>query len=212
LDRATQSPKSNLSVAAVILAAGQSSRMGRPKMILPWKKTKVLGHLITLWTRLPARQVAVVCAADDAAINDELDRLNFPRENRIVNPAPRRGMFSSVQCSARWPGWQTSLTHWAIVLGDQPHLQPKTLQALVDFAAQQPGKICQPGWRGHARHPVLLPEGAFRKLAGSIAQTLKEFLQSLSADVSVIDLSDPGLEFDIDVPADYEKALQLPPG
>ncbi len=185
--------------------------MGHPKMLLPWENTTVLGHLINLWTRCPTCQVAVVCAVNDTAINDELDRLKFPSENRIVNPDPGRGMFSSVQCAARWPGWHSSLTHWAIALGDQPHLQARTLAALIDFAAQLPGKICQPGKHGHACHPVVLPEAAFQKLARSKAETLKEFLQSMSADVSLLELNDPGLELDIDVPADYEKAQHLLP-
>ncbi len=207
-----QSPGANLPLAVVILAAGKSSRMGRPKMLLPWKQTTVLGHLIGLWTRLPVMQIAVICAADDAAINVELDRLKFPLENRIVNPSPTGGMFSSVQCAARWPGWQTSLTHWAIALGDQPHLKSETLQALIDFAAQQPGRICQPSWRGHARHPVLLPGAAFQRLAGSKAETLKEFLQSMADELALIGINDPGLELDLDVPADYEIAFQRLPG
>lgn len=158
---------------------------------------------------MPASQITVVCAADDTAINEELDQLEFPFANRIVNPDPGRGMFSSVQCAARWIGWKTSLSHWAVVLGDQPHLHLETLQAVIDFAAQRPGKICQPGLRGHARHPVLLPEAAFRRLAGSKAETFKEFLQSMAASSALIDLNDPGLELDIDVPSDYERALQF---
>ncbi|HZQ47776.1 MAG TPA: nucleotidyltransferase family protein, partial [Verrucomicrobiae bacterium] len=193
----------DISLAAIILAAGQSSRMGRPKMLLPWGKTTILGHLIGLWTKLPANQIAIICAANDTAINDELDRLEFSRENRIVNPDPARGMFSSVQCAARWPGWHPSLTHWAIALGDQPHLQPGTLEALVGFAAQHPGRICQPARHDHPRHPVLLPETAFRKLADSNSETLKEFLQPLVVELSLVEVNDPGLELDIDVPADY---------
>lgn len=180
-------------------------------MLLHWENTTVLGHLIGLWTHLPSGQITVVCAANDSAINDELDQLEFPFENRIVNPSPGHGMFSSVQCAARWPGWQKSLTHWAFVLGDQPHLQLKTLQALIDFAEQRPGKICQPGLRGRARHPVLLPEAAFRRLAVSKAKTFKEFLQSMAAELALIELNDPGLELDIDIPSDYEKALLLMP-
>ena len=107
-------------VGVVILAAGRSRRMGRPKLLLPWAKTTVLGHLLGQWQTFGAKQVAVVCAVGDQAIQGELDRLGFPAANRIFNPAPDRGMFSSVQCAAQWAGWQQGLTHWAIVLGDQP--------------------------------------------------------------------------------------------
>ena len=108
-------------LGVVLLAAGRSTRMGKPKLLLPWGRTSVLGHLIKQWKALGAKQIAVVCAPDDGAMRVELDRLGFPVQDRIINPAPDRGMFSSIQCAAQWSGWQAALTHWAIVLGDQPH-------------------------------------------------------------------------------------------
>jgi molybdenum cofactor cytidylyltransferase len=196
-------------LGAIILSAGSSSRMGRPKMLLPWGATTVLGHLITTWSCLPAEQVAVVCAPTDAALAAELDRLHFPVASRIVNPYPSRGMFSSIQCAAHWSGWSTALTHWAIILGDQPHLRPTTLATLADVATRHPGKICQPVLGGHARHPVILAADAFAALKDSNDETLKQFLQRSSADVQLVELDDPGLDLDLDHPADYEKARRL---
>jgi molybdenum cofactor cytidylyltransferase len=198
----------SISFGAVILAAGASSRMGRPKMLLPWGDTTLLGHLIRVWQSLGAGQLAVVCAASDAGIAAELDRLQFPPADRIPNPDPARGMFSSIQCAAGWSGWRPGLTHWAIVLGDQPHLQPATLQALLDFAAAHPQNICQPGHAGRARHPVILSAAAFNRLASSPAPTLKDFLQPLSAEIKLVELPDAGLDLDLDHPADYELAIR----
>src|SRR6267143_6254739 len=112
-----------LPFGVIILAAGASSRMGKPKLLLPWGKTSVIGHLIGQWRELGAEQIAVVTAAGDHALGEELDRLAFPTAARIENPAPELGMFSSIQCAARRPGWKMSLTHWALALGDQPHLR-----------------------------------------------------------------------------------------
>src|SRR5258706_9157205 len=115
-------PSSSFLVAVVLLGAGASSRMGKPKMLLPWAQSTILGHLIELWKQLGAEQIAVVSAPEDAALNAELDRVDLRAEDRIVNPDPGRGMFSSIQCAAEWNGWNANITHWAIVLGDQPHL------------------------------------------------------------------------------------------
>jgi molybdenum cofactor cytidylyltransferase len=197
------------SVGVVILAAGRSARMGRPKLLLPWGKTSVLGHLIWQWRALGAKQVAVVCAPGDRAIQAELDRLGFAEKDRIINPTPERGMFSSIQCAAQWPGWQAALTHWAIVLGDQPHLRPQTLRQVLDFSAAHPTKVCQPARRGHGRHPVLLPKTVLRQLAGSAAATLKEFLVAPSREAALCEVDDPGMEVDIDRPEDYDKAVDL---
>jgi molybdenum cofactor cytidylyltransferase len=116
-------------------------------------------------------------------------------------------MFSSIQCAAQWPGWEAALTHWALVLGDQPHLRPQTLRQVLDFSASHPTKVCQPARRGHGRHPVLLPRTVFRQLARSTATTLKEFLVARSREAALCEVDDPGIELDIDRPEDYEKAL-----
>jgi molybdenum cofactor cytidylyltransferase len=199
----------NISAGVIILAAGSSRRMGRPKLLLPWGDTSVLGHLIGSWRHAGARQIGVVCAKQIQAVADELDRLQFASENRIFNPDPDRGMFSSIQCAAAWPGWQSGLTHWAIVLGDQPHLQTETLRGLLEFGAGHSEKICQPMRNGRRRHPVLLPRKAFLALADTAAADLKSFLQSRPDELAGFEAEDPGLDFDMDVPADYERARKL---
>ena len=196
-------------VGVVILAAGQSKRMGLPKMLLPWGRTSVLGHLMRQWRRLGVEQVAVVCATGDQAIQAELDRLRFPRKNRIANPAPERGMFSSIRCAAQWPGWKGALTHWAIVLGDQPHLRHETLRRAIEFTAAHPHEICQPMRGGHRRHPVFLPREAFLRLTCSTAADLKEFLSAAPRPLALCEVDDPGLDLDIDRPEDYARALRM---
>ena len=118
-------------------------------------------------------------------------------------------MFSSIQCAAQWPGWDSRLTHWAIVLGDQPHLRSDTLRALLEFSASHPESVCQPGRNGRPRHPVLLPGHVFARLKNSSAETLKQFLQSAGAERKLCELDDVGLDFDIDLPADYERAVRF---
>src|SRR5437016_11413147 len=119
-------------LGVVILGPGASSRMGQPKLLLPWGATSVLGHQINTWQVLGAGQIGVVCAARDEAIQVELDRLGFPAQNRILNQRPQDEMFSSIRCASSWGGWMAGLTHWAITLGDQPHLRLETLQAVVN--------------------------------------------------------------------------------
>src|SRR5437667_7548195 len=103
-----------MKLGVAILAAGASSRMGRPKLLLPWRDSTVIGHLLGQWRELGASSIAVVCAAQARLLDAELDRLGFPPAQRIVNPHPQRGMFSSIQCAAKWAGAQSNLSHWAI--------------------------------------------------------------------------------------------------
>lgn len=198
-------PEMELGVA--ILAAGASTRMGQPKMLLPWEGTSVIGHIIRVWTEaLNAKQVAVVCAPAPSPVPAELNRLHFPPENRITNPEPERGMFSSIQVAADWLAWKSELSHFALVLGDQPHISVQTLQKLLAAAQENPSDIVQPAFNGRPRHPVIIPAPAFRSLATTKHLTLRDFLATPPK--TLVELGDPGLNLDLDYPADYQRARE----
>jgi len=196
----------------VILGAGASSRMGRPKLLLPWRDTTVVGHLLKQWRELGAAQIVIVLRPQDAPLAAELDRLGFPRGDRIENPQPERGMFSSILCAAGWPGWKDEIATWAIVLGDQPHLRPETLRQLLEFHCSNANAVCQLEFDGHARHPVLLPRRAFKELKVSQADTLKDYLKQTSVRSVRCSVDDPGLAQDLDTPEDYQRAREKAKG
>lgn len=198
-----------MNFAVVLLAAGASSRMGRPKLLLPWQGTTVLGHLLDTWGELGAAQLAVVTAPSNAPVAAELARAGVLERDCISNPEPERGMMSSIRCAAAWPGWKADLSHFLITLGDQPHVQTSTLRSLLDVAGAHPGQVCQPARGGRPRHPVLFPRELFLQLATTPAENLKQFLLGIPDRRATFESDDSGLEFDLDEPADYERALRL---
>jgi molybdenum cofactor cytidylyltransferase len=189
----------------IILGAGASSRMGRPKLLLPWRDTTVIGEIVRQWRELGTAQIAVVHRPNDAPFAAELDRLNFPRANRIENPQPKRGMFSSIVCAANWPGWKKEIASWAVALGDQPHLNSDTLRQLLAFHSAHADAICQPEFDGHTRHPVILPRTAFAELKNSRVTTLKDFLKLVPLPRVQCSVADAGLSLDMDTPEDYKQ-------
>jgi molybdenum cofactor cytidylyltransferase len=189
----------------IILGAGASSRMGSPKLLLPWRDTTVIGAILRQWRELGAGQIALVHRPNDAPLAAELDRLDFPADGHIENSQPERGMFSSIVCAANWPGWNNEISRWAIVLGDQPHLRAETLRTLLEYSAQNPGAICQPACGGHTRHPVILPGQAFAELKTPQAATLKEFLKLTALARVQCSMTDAGLSLDMDTPEDYKQ-------
>jgi molybdenum cofactor cytidylyltransferase len=193
------------SLAVVILGAGASSRMGRPKLLLPWRDTTVIGEILRQWRELGACQIAIVHRPNDETLAAELDRLDFPANDRIENPQPERGMFRSIVCAANWPGWKPEIASWAVALGDQPHLRSETLRQLLVFHSAHAGKICQPEFEGHTRHPVILPRAAFAKLKDSRATTLKDFLKLVPVPRVQCSMADDGLALDMDTPEDYKR-------
>lgn len=197
----------------VLLAAGASTRMGRPKLLLPWGTTTVLGHLIDGWRSLDLSRIVVVLAAGDTAVPSELDRLATKAVGveRVINPEPIRGMFSSVQAAAGWTSCsrEPEVSHWLVSLGDQPHVRRETWRRLLAEATAHPDRICQPARQGRARHPVALPAVCFQELASAQETTLKDFLAARRSQRLTFESDDPGLDLDLDFPADYELALRL---
>ncbi|MCI0746876.1 MAG: nucleotidyltransferase family protein, partial [Verrucomicrobia subdivision 3 bacterium] len=179
---------------------------GRPKLLLPWGNTSILGHLLTQWSKVGASQIAVVVAPDHSALESELAAHPQIAPARIVNPAPDQGMFSSILSAARWPHWNCDVTHWIVALGDQPHLQLTTLERLLEAALASPDAICQPARSNRPRHPVALLRSAFERLRQTNAANLREFLEASPERRLKIEMDDPGLDLDIDTPQDYEAA------
>jgi len=205
-------------LGVVILGAGASSRMGRPKLLLPWRDTTVIGQIIRQWRELGAAQIAVVHRPNDEALVEAVKREELNRSasgtlqrfsvstHFIPNPHPELGMFSSVICASHWPGWQQEISNWAIALGDQPHLQTATLRLLLELAARNADAICQPQFGDHGRHPVILPRPAFEQLRGARAETLKDFLKLVACRSVQFVTNDSGLALDLDTPEDYKRA------
>ena len=189
----------------IILGAGASTRMGKPKLLLPWGGRTVLSHLVNTWAELGATQIAVVTSSE----LEEKFRGEAPTAELIINPRPELGMFSSIRTAAEWPGWKQKLTAFVIALGDQPHLGKETLQPLLDLAGRNSDCICQPAFQGRPRHPVILPRLDFEELAATAAQTLKEFLEERKPRVKTIEVEDHALALDIDTPSDYAETRKI---
>ncbi|MEW6158771.1 MAG: nucleotidyltransferase family protein [Verrucomicrobiota bacterium] len=196
-------------LGVVLLAAGASSRMGRPKLLLPWGESTVLEHSLAEWRGLGTSQIALVINPAHRPLVEKLDAIGFPESGRIHNANPEKEMFHSIRCAACWGGWTGELTHWAIVLGDQPLVRRETLRQLIAFARVNFERICQPHCGGHRRHPVILPRRVFEQLKSTEHENLKCFLAARNDQRAILDVEDPGLNLDLDVPADYEKAWQL---
>jgi molybdenum cofactor cytidylyltransferase len=194
----------------VVLAAGFSSRMGRSKPMLPWGAGTIVQHHLATWSGLGAEQLAVVLRSEDCALGQELDRIAPDGTARIYNDAPEDGMMGSVRLAARWAGWTRGLSHWALVLGDQPHVRLETLAALMKHAGAHPGMICQPSANGARGHPVILPRPGWRRLAESNFSTLRDFLHRHEVLRSFMICDDSGVTDDFDPPESYHAATQPP--
>lgn len=187
----------------LILAAGASTRMGRCKLLLPWGEKTILIHLLDQWRHAGAAQIAPVIDPSNQPLREALAGAEFSRSEWIENSMPQLGMFSSLQEASRWSGWLPTLTHFAICLGDQPHIQISTLHLLLDAARKNPTRICQPALHGRAGHPIVLPANNFRELAQRNVPNLRAYVRIHEALRLRMPVEDPGVSEDLNTPEDY---------
>lgn len=189
----------------VILAAGASTRMGTCKLLLPWGEKTILTYLLDQWRTTGAAQIAPVIDPSNQPLRKALAHAGFSSSDWIENRAPHLGMFSSLQEASRWTGWLSTLTHWIISLGDQPHIQISTLRLLLDAARENPTHICQPALNGRTAHPIILPASNFRELAQNDIPDLRTYIRTREAFRLRVAVKDSGVSRDLDTPEDYTR-------
>ena len=189
----------------VILAAGASTRMGSCKLLLPWGDKTILTHLLDQWRSAGAAQIAPVIDPSNELLRKALAHVGFSPFDWIENRSPQLGMFSSLQEASRWIGWLSTLTHWIISLGDQPHVQISTLRLLLDAARRNPTRICQPAFHGRAAHPIILPASNFRELAQSDIPNLRVYVRTREAFRLRVAVEDAAVSHDLNTPEDYTR-------
>jgi len=187
---------------AVVLAAGESKRMGEPKLLLPFRGRTLLEDVVTAVLRAPVDRTLVVLGAFADRIGALLDP--YPVE-RTVNPDYRSGMLSSVRCGIRSlpPGARAAL----IFLGDQPGISPGTIAAVLE-AFRTTGKgLILPVRGGSGGHPLLVDmkyRDAIEALDPGVG--LKGLLALHPEDVGRVEAGEDAILIDIDTPEDYRRA------
>jgi len=190
-------------VLVAILAAGESRRMGRPKLCLPWGRTTILGHNLAQWREAGAEKLLVVHGPGETPVTLELDRLGVPSAQRAATLAPERGMMGSVVTAARRALRDALLTHLVIALGDQPQLRAETLREILRACENAPGKIVRVVFQGKPGHPLALPANALAELSVTSSETLRDFLRLKEIPACDLTTRDSGVLLDVDTPADY---------
>ena len=115
-------------ISAIILAAGESKRMGQPKMLLPWGKTTVLGHVLSTFQEAGIEDLLVVTGGT----HEEVEQIVKQYKCRSVfNKNFERGeMLSSLQLGLEGQSSQVRAT--LIGLGDQPQIQAKSVLLICE--------------------------------------------------------------------------------
>lgn len=191
-------------VGGVVLAAGGSSRMGRPKQLLPWRGRPLLQHVIDAMAAAGLAETVVVLGRDAAAI---AEAMRLPDDVRVVeNPDHAAGQSTSLRAGLRALG--PGVAAAVVALGDQPELAAEAVRAVVESHREGAGPVVQARYRGTAGHPILLDRAVWPKvMAATGDRGAREVLAAHPAWVHPVEVDrDPPR--DVDTREEYEGLLE----
>jgi len=195
-------------ISAIILAAGQSTRMGFPKMLLPWGRTTVIEHIISIFEKAGIDDILVITGGAHLQLEGIILECGKRHPVRSVyNEDYLNGeMLSSIQCGLQHLG-DKSIGAAIIGLGDQPQVQASSVRSLREAFLQTRHPLIVPSYQGRRGHPWLLARPLWDELiAMSNGQTPRDFLNNHSKDIQYINMDTPTILKDIDTPEDYRAA------
>lgn len=206
----------NTQISTLVLAAGESRRMGRPKLLLPWGDTTVLGQVIAAFangftsadfqaTESPRLdwEIIVVTGGDHLQLEilvQELAR-DYP-VRAVFNPEyARSGMLSSLQAGLRALG--PSAAAALVGLGDQPQLRPETIRNILSAYLRTHAPLVVPSFQQRRGHPWLVARSHWPEMLSLPASaTSRQFLQTHSGDTEYVPADESILQ-DLDTPEEY---------
>ena len=191
-------------VVGIILAAGASSRMGRPKALLPIGNDVFVTRVCRTLLEAGIDDLVVVAGAEHEAIAEAVGFAGLPA--RIVENARRaEGQLSSVLAGlavADRPGVDAVLVH----LVDAPLVGAGTVRAVLDAFLRTRAPVVRPSVGTRHGHPVLFARRVFDELRRADPSTgAKAVVRAHAAEICDVAVADEGACQDVDTPEDFAR-------
>ncbi len=190
-------------ITAIILAGGESKRMGRPKMLLPWGHGTVLDQVIEALKSGGIEDVEVVTGGSRA----EVEAICKRRQVRAVfNEAYARDeMLGSLQTGLRGLGLETEAG--LVTLGDQPQIEAATVRAVTSEYGRSQAQLIVPSYQRRRGHPWLIARPLWAEVLEMKApESPREFLNRHASEIRYVEVESPSILQDLDTPEDYRKS------
>ena len=199
----------------IILAAGDSTRMGVPKAILPAPDGRpFVARIVRSFAAAGITEIIIVTGRHHAAIEEVLGRAAvaegaraggpFPAVRLARNPDPDRGQLSSI-----WVGMDAIAGEpeaMLMTLVDVPMAAPSTIVAVVAAWQRTRAPIVRPAIGDQHGHPVLFDRQLFGELRRAPLEVgAKSVVRAHAAEIVNVDVDDRGCLVDVDTPEDYER-------
>jgi molybdenum cofactor cytidylyltransferase len=182
----------------VVLAAGGSTRLGRPKQLLPYLGRTLVEHAVRTALASGASEVVVVVGAEAGAVRERLRGLKV---RVVVNRNWSEGMGGSIRCGVAALG--TEVGSAVIALADQPRISPDHLRTLAHCLTETSKSISASSYDGVLGAPCAFSRDEFPRLLTLEGDAGARSLVRGSPD-SVVIVEFKGANVDVDTPDDYQ--------
>ena len=187
----------------MVLAAGLSSRMGAPKVLLPWEGNRtILEHIILQVLAAGVEQIVVVTGR---AAEDMRQIAEGAGARTVHNPDYQTGeMLSSLKVGLKALPQQIAAA--LVVLGDQPRIQVETVRAVVAAFAEGRSGIIAPSYQMRRGHPILIDRRYWGELLALPADgALRDLLNAHAAEIAYVVVDADSVLHDVDTPDEYQQ-------
>lgn len=191
-------------IAAVLLAAGRSTRMGEPKLLLPWRgEATLISQVVKRYLSAGVDEIFVVTGANREAVEAAID----PQQaHTIFNPRyAHEEMLSSLQVGLG--AVETTPAAAALVSpADIPDVKSSTIRALIDRWRAEEADIVAPSYEFQRGHPILIASVLFPAILKlGPGDTLRSYLRRHESGIRHVEVDDAGILRDVDTPKDYRR-------
>ncbi|WP_299001438.1 nucleotidyltransferase family protein [uncultured Tenacibaculum sp.] len=189
--------------AILILAAGNSSRMGKTKQLLPYKNATLLEWAIEQAQKSVVKNVFCLLGANKEVIEKQLSTKTV---EIIYNPNYKDGLSTSIVTGIDFLQ-KHNFDSVLIMLADQPHVTSEYLNSLIEASKKNPSNIIASNYQGSVGVPAIFPKNYFNDLLDLKGDKgAKNFL--LQQNNNVIKVNSTQNLLDIDTPEDYQHLLK----
>lgn len=189
-------------IVAVILSAGESSRMGRPKALLPIDGVRFVEKIVSTLKSTAVGNIIVVLGHNAQEIRRKISDLPV---TILINHDYKQGQLSSLQVAIRHLESSGGPVDGMLVhLVDHPYIEAKLVNLMIDRFYETKKPIVVPRFQDRRGHPVIFARALFSELlAAGTDQGAKPVVHAHRDDTLEIDTNDKGVLIDIDTPEEY---------
>ena len=194
------SPPADGFVTGLVLGAGGSRRLGRPKQLLAYGETTLLGHVLNTARGCRFDQLIVALGGSADGVREQVD---LGGAEVVLNESFGSGCSSSIAAAlgAVHPRCEVLV----LMLGDQPGVEPATVHALLAGRGDAPLAVCR--YDDGRGHPFVFARRIFRELADLHGDKgVWRLLDERADDIVEVEIAGP-VPLDVDTPEDYEAVL-----